>query len=101
MTPRLPDSIAVAIPRHLVFNRRLKRRRHWGVFHQCRAHFGSPYRGIRMVSQSGIAPQPLQEAAERPKEVYIQPRQGLKRFAGKEWLLFLLFIAPNFFFLIL
>ena len=62
-----------------------------------------------MVSQSGTATQPLQDTATqpqetavgKPKEIYQQPRRGFKRFAGKEWLLFLLFIAPNFFFLIL
>lgn len=62
-----------------------------------------------MVSQSGAATQPLQDTATQPhesavgesKEIYHQPKQGFKRFLGREWLLFILFIIPNFFFLIL
>lgn len=59
------------------------------------------YRGFCMASQSGTVQAPVQQAAAERGDVYVTPRRGLKRFAGKEWLLFLLFITPNFFFLIL
>lgn len=52
-----------------------------------------------MVIHSGTAPQPLKETAEHPAKVYHTPKRGFKWVAGKEWLLFLLFIFPNFFFL--
>ncbi|HEV2074594.1 MAG TPA: sugar ABC transporter permease [Thermomicrobiales bacterium] len=52
-----------------------------------------------MAIHSGTAPQPLQERAEDPAKAYHTPKRGVKWFAGKEWLLFLLFIFPNFFFL--
>lgn len=55
-----------------------------------------------MAIHSGTAPQPLretQETAGHPAEVYHTPKRGFKWVAGKEWLLFLLFIFPNFFFL--
>jgi ABC-type sugar transport system permease subunit len=52
-----------------------------------------------MAIHSGTAPQPLQEQAEDPAKAYHTPKRGVKWFAGKEWLLFLLFIFPNFFFL--
>ncbi len=53
-----------------------------------------------MASQSGTASAPLQSTEQRD-EAYIKPRRGVKNFAAKEWVLFLLFIAPNFFFLFL
>jgi ABC-type sugar transport system permease subunit len=52
-----------------------------------------------MAIHSGTAPRPLQERAEDPAKAYHTPKRGVKWIAGKEWLLFLLFIFPNFFFL--
>jgi len=51
-----------------------------------------------MVSTSGRTESPLAgtAAAAKPRRA---SRASLRRFAGKEWLLFLLFILPNFFFL--
>ena len=52
-----------------------------------------------MAIHSGTAPQPLHERTDDPAKAYHTPKRGVKWIAGKEWLLFLLFIFPNFFFL--
>lgn len=52
------------------------------------------------MSQSGNAPGSPEKPGVRD-EVFITPKGKGSWLAGKEWVLFLLFIAPNFFFLIL
>jgi ABC-type sugar transport system permease subunit len=51
-----------------------------------------------MATQGGVPPR---SGTGSTGADYYTPSKGVKHFAGKEWLLFLLFITPNFFFLIM